>query len=308
MKAKRTAKSIEKSGKLFFWTMMALPYLQFVIFYLVVNFNNVALAFESYDKNTGLTSFAGFANFSEIFKNFSELWGYLKNSIYYFLVNLLIASPLSLLFAYYIFRKFRFGGFFKIILFLPSVICCMVLLVFYKNFCNKAIIELLKKLDVKKAPFLTDQVTRSGVPALWRALTFFSVIMGISGSILLNLNAMVQIPASLLEASKIDGASEFRSFFSIIIPGIWGTMVSLLCVSMASMVSNQAYLFNLFGGTTPYEIRTMGYQMYMLIGPDIPDYTQYPYVSAIGVLLTLIVAPITMGTRKLLTEVGPKDY
>lgn len=287
--------------------MMALPYLQFIVFYVVVNFNNVALAFKSYDKVTGLTSNAYFDNFIRIFNEADVLWGYLRNSIYFFLAQAVIVTPLTLLFAYYIFRKFLFGGFFKIILFLPSVICCMVLLVFYKNFANNAVIEILKSHGVKMSPFLTTQVKATGVVPMWISLIFFSIIMGFSGAILLYLNAISQISPSLMEASKIDGASEFRSFIHIVLPGSWGTIVSLFCVSMASMVGNQAYLFNLFGSNAPSDVQTMGYYMYVTINPDTPDYIQYPYISALGVLLTLVVAPLTMGVRKALTVFGPNE-
>lgn len=307
MGTKKTIKSVGKSGKIFFWTMMTLPFLQFIIFYLVVNFNNVALAFKTYDKNTGVTAFAGLKNFAEIFKNWGILSTYLRNSIVFFLANLLIVTPLTLFFAYYIFRKFKFSGFFKIVLFLPSVICCMVFLIFYKNFANYALIDLLEKWGIKIEPFITTQVGKDGHTRMWIALLLFSIIMGYSGSILLYLNSMSQISTSVLEAAKIDGASEVRSFISVIVPGCWGTVVSLVSVSMAGMLGNQAYLFNLFGGSAPSFIQTIGYHMYLVINPDMPDYTQYPYVSALGVFFTLFLAPLTIGVRKLLTAYGPRE-
>jgi ABC-type sugar transport system permease subunit len=142
---------------------------------------------------------------------------------------------------------------------------------------------------------------------MWIALLLFRIIMGYSGSILLYLNAISQIPTSVFEAAKIDGANELHTFFHVVIPGAWGTIVSLFCVSLAGMVSNQAYLFSLFGSSAPPFIRTMGYHMFLIINPETPDYTQYPYASALGVLLTLIIAPLTICLRKLLTAYGPRE-
>ncbi len=308
MKQKGSITTRGKSGKIFFWVMMALPILQFVIFYIGVNFNNVVLAFKDYDKNTGVWAFPRCQAFHDIWKNRNELWMYVKNSLQFFLANAVIVMPLTLLFAYYIFRKFFLGGFFKILLFLPSVICSMVLLIFYEYFVDSVFVTFIGKIKNEKAlPILSGFIQAGQEWKLWVSLMIFSIIVGFSGSILLYLNAMTQISASVLEAAKIDGAGEMRSFVSVVIPGVWGTVVSLLTVSMASMLTNQAYLFNLFGNDARQFIQTMGYYMYVTINPDTPDYLQYPYVAAIGIVLTLIIAPITIAIRKILVTFGPSE-
>ena len=308
MARKGTITTCGKGGRVFFWVMMALPILQFVIFYIGVNFNNVLLAFKSYDKNTGVWDFPNFATFEAIWKAKDELWGYTKNSIQFFLANVVIVMPLTLLFSYYIFRKFFMSGFFKVLLFLPSVICSMVLLIFYEYFVDNVLITFLSDVRGEKVlPILSGFIKAGQENRLWYALMFFSIVVGFSGSLLLYLNAMSQISSSVLEAAKIDGAGEMQSFVCVVIPGVWGTMVSLLCVSMAGMLSNQAYLFSLFGNDARQFIQTMGYYMYVTINPDTPDYLQYPYVAAIGVLLTCIIAPLTIGVRKLLVTFGPSE-
>ena len=45
--------SIKKSGRLFYITMIALPLVQFLIFYVIVNFNSILMAFQNYDNSTG---------------------------------------------------------------------------------------------------------------------------------------------------------------------------------------------------------------------------------------------------------------
>ena len=308
MKTKESITTRGKSGKIFFWVMMALPIVQFLIFYIGVNFNNVVLAFQTYDKNTGKFDFPQADSFVRVFKERKELWLYVKNSLQFFLANAVIVMPLTLLFAYYIFRKFFMGGFFKILLFLPSVICSMVLLIFYEYFIDSVFVTFIGKIKGEKTmPILTGMLKAGEEWKLWGALMFFSVVVGFSGSILLYLNAMTQISASVLEAARIDGAGEARIFFSVVIPGVWGTIVSLLTVSMAGMLTNQAYLFNLFGNDARQFIQTMGYYLYVTINPDTPNYLEYPYVAALGVVLTLIIAPITIAVRKLLLTYGPSE-
>ena len=311
MSKKNSVTTRGKSGQIFFWSMMALPFLQFIVFYIGVNFNSLRLAFVeyTYEGNSLVSKFPSLSGFREIFSQMNVLMPMVGNSLVFFGANLLIVTPISLLFGYYIFRKFRGGGFFKIILFLPSVICCMVLLIFYRSFLNSTFVDTANNiLHTDWEPILIAQVIPDGYARMYISLIIFSVVVGYSGSILLYLNAMSQISNSVLEAAKIDGASELRSFFSVILPGMWGTFVSLLCVSMAGIGSNQAYLFNLFAVDAPAYIQTIGYHLYKAImDGGVIKYTLYPYASALGILLTLVIAPATIITRKLLLKYGPRE-
>lgn len=300
-----------RSAKIFFWTMMTLPLLQFLIFYVGVNFNSLRLAFVKYTyaENSLITEFPNANSFREIFSKMDVLLPMIGNSMVFFASQLFVVTPLSLLFAYYIFRNFRGGEFFKVVLFLPSVVCCMVLLIFYRSFLNSTFVDVANKLlSADWEAILIAQVIPSGYARMYISLIIFNVVIGYSGSILLYLNAMSQTSVSVLEAATIDGASELNSFFYIVLPGIWGTFVSLLCISIASIGSNQAYLFNLFAVDAPAYIQTIGYHLYTAIfDGGLIKYTLYPYASALGIFLTLFIAPITIAVRKLLTRYGPSE-
>ena len=61
------------SANIFFYTMVALPILQFIIFYIVVNFNSILLAFKQYEVVPGkgyVTNWIDFGNFETIFSDF----------------------------------------------------------------------------------------------------------------------------------------------------------------------------------------------------------------------------------------------
>ena len=105
--------------------LVALPLLQFFIFYVCVNINSILLAFKKYDINNNV-SFAGFDNFKQLFIDFKSFTLYkvaLKNSTLVFLIGCPISLTLALLFSYYIYKKtFRFGKFkYKSICNFPSV-------------------------------------------------------------------------------------------------------------------------------------------------------------------------------------------
>ena len=58
---------------IFYWSILALPLLQFGIFYVGVNFNSLLLAFRQFDVMTNESSFVGFSNFAQVFRDIGQL-------------------------------------------------------------------------------------------------------------------------------------------------------------------------------------------------------------------------------------------
>ena len=301
--ARKRKKKKDKGATIFFATMMALPIIQFVIFYIVVNFNSILLAFQRYtisDKGYEIIS-AGFDNFLQIFHEWKTtpwLANLIPNSLRYFVLNVGVVMPLSLLFAYYIYKKMRMNGLFKVMLFLPAIICNMVIVLFYRDFVDWVIAPL----------FHVDTLWGGNGNLATIPLIVLYVILSFSGSILLFLNAMSSIPESTIEAAKIDGASEFRTFISVVLPSIWGTIVSLLILAFAELAMGQANLYSIYGSSGPYSQQTLGYYIFNLMATNQGnDVTVYPKAAAYGLLATAIIAPITMIARKLLLKYGPSE-
>ena len=76
----------------FYVALMALPCLQFVVFWVCVNANSILLAFRTYDYDRGFL-WAGFDNFVKIFKDFGAveyLRASMKNSLIVYAFSLLL--------------------------------------------------------------------------------------------------------------------------------------------------------------------------------------------------------------------------
>lgn len=291
------------SANIFFYTMVALPILQFIIFYIVVNFNSILLAFKQYEVVPGkgyITKWIDFGNFQTIFsewKNTEYISNSLPNALKYFALNVLIVIPFTLLFAYYIYKKFRGHDFFRIMLFLPSVICGMVIVLFYRDFLEWVVGKLFNYDTI----FNDD--TRASLP-----LAALYVLLNFSAGILLYLNAMSSISISTIEAAKIDGASELRTFWHVVLPSIWGTIVSLLVLAFAEIGMGQANLYSIYGSTALPSQQTLGYYVFNLVASQQGnDLTQYPKAAAYGLLITAVIAPVTIMARHLLLKYGPRD-
>ncbi len=293
----------DKAAKIFYISMIALPVLQFIIFYIVVNFNSILLAFQNYNSGTGKFEFAGLEWFETFFyRLFStkELGISLYNSLIYCGLSVIIVMPLTMLFAYYIYKKMPLGGFFKIMLFAPSIITSMIWVLIYNYFMEDAIPDLCSKFGVEIGGLISNHTFLS--------LIIFHLLFSFGSCILLYLNAMQQIPKSTLEAAQIDGASEVRSFFSVVIPSIWPTIVSFFVINISQIGAYQANLYSFFQHSVPdMQLQTIGYIQFVLVAANPADQSGFPYASAIGLLLTLVIAPLTAIIRYLMNKYGPRE-
>jgi len=122
----------KKQDIVFYASLFALPCLQFLVFYVGVNLNSIIKAFLSYELKFGYgqngydVSFAGFKNFSLAIEAIKLNSYVFKYTILAYATSLLIASPLSLIFSFYIYKKFPLSKFFKVMLFMPSLISGLV--------------------------------------------------------------------------------------------------------------------------------------------------------------------------------------
>ena len=138
-KEKRKLFSTRKSKRLIFYVcMLAIPILQFSIFWIYGNFSSFLLAFQNYETNfNGLgynITFAGLDNFkyaAEIL--FGNVGGeMIKNSLILYLCNLIVVTFLALAFSYYIAKKRFCSGLFRVLLYLPHIVSALVLAVLYR--------------------------------------------------------------------------------------------------------------------------------------------------------------------------------
>lgn len=147
-KKKRGLNGSSKEDLIFYALFMAFPVLQFSIFYLGVNFNSLLLTFEKYDVMTNATTWVGFRNLKDAFVKMTSSPDLVRAAGISFLayfIGLLIGTPLALLFSYYIYKKMPASGFFRVLLFMPSIISAIVMVTIFQFFVERAIPEIAAK-------------------------------------------------------------------------------------------------------------------------------------------------------------------
>lgn len=301
IKRKTGNKRFYRSQIIFYTSIVALPVIQFLIFYIGVNFNSILLAFGKYDIHTNTYSFNGLNNFAEVIKAFQTtlyMPSALKNSTYVYLLGLFISMPLGLLFSYYLHKKMFAAGIIKIVLFLPTMLSSLIVVVVFKYLADRAIPQILEDLFAVQVPGLISS-TKYALPTL----LFFCVWSGFGTSILLYLGAMNGTSQSLYEAAEIDGAGEFQEFLYITFPQVFPTISVFIVTGIGGFFTNQMNLFSLYGTDAEYALYTLGYYMYRGIKLATP--ADYPHFAAMGLMMTSVAIPITYLIRYLLNRFGP---
>jgi ABC-type sugar transport system permease subunit len=306
---KQLRKKGNREKNIFYWAVLAFPVLQFLIFYIGVNVNSFALAFQELDLQGGGFVFVGFdefwKNFIAVFQEFKEA-DYLSqaftNSIVAYLVGLFVGLTLALLFSYYLYKKYAMSNFFKVILFLPFIISSITLVIIYKYFVESAIPEFVLQLTGNEIDGLLSNLDTEFITIL-----FFSIWTGFGIQTLIYSSAMSGISNEIVDAAKIDGVSPMKEFLLIDIPMIMPTIAVFVVSSTATIFVNQINLYSFYGpDASNYSIWTIGYYMYRGISAA-PSISVYPYYAAFGLVMTMITIPITLIVRAFMNKIDPNE-
>ena len=300
--AKKAINHLKK--KWFFYLMMAFPLLQVSVFYIYVNINSILLAFQNYDIYTNSFSFAGFNNFEKLFFNIKDsphILMALKNSLLLFLLLWVLGFPIAIFIAYYLSKGPKLGNFYQVLLYVPSIVSAVTFVLMFKYFCEIAYPSLMLSVFNKEVEgLLTNHETTLGT------ILFFNVWTGFGPQVIMFTGSIKSIDPSLYDAGAIDGTNWWSELIHIVLPGIYSTMVVFIVSGLAIIFTNQMNLFSFYSRSAPPRLHTIGYYLYAEVSKA-ETMSVYPYLSSMGVCMTAIVVPITLGIRWLLIKLGPKE-
>lgn len=290
---KRTKTSRKRS--LFIFLMMAWPVAYF-IFGQCLNLNTLWMAFHDYSTGYSHPEFVGFENFEKVFHLFDASrvdceWIAVRNSLTIGLLTLFVHTPMSVFYAYLLYAKVKGHGWMKAVLYMPCIISAVVLVLIFKSFFTSGPVETIYNL-LGIADKLPNQGWL-GPDTAWNTIIIFNIWTGFSANMIFFLSAMNRIPQDFIEAAQIDGASEPRIFFQIILPIISRNLCTMLTLSLTS-------IFTWAMPSMLFMRDSSGMNGTGAVGLSILNYTvgkNYGVAAAYGMLLTLIAAPVMLAIR-----------
>ena len=285
----------------FYYLLIAFPIIQFLVFYVYVNFNSFVMAFRKYDSIVGDYFWVGMTNIEDVFKEMGTggvLQSAIFNSLTVYGLDLLML-PLQIFLPYYIYKKMPGAGFFKVMLFLPNILSSMVLGLLYIAVLDMVVPELaFKNFGLNMAPILSGGTSQSRLIGAWS----FSAVFGFI-NVLMYTGAMERIPKSVVEYARIDGVTPLQEFFKITLPLILPTIMVYITTGIAGIFTNQVNLYTFF--TTGSTTQTVGYYIFVKTLTS-SGYQAYPMVAATGLIFSCVATPIMFIVRKLVMRYDPE--
>ena len=290
---------------IFYTLMMIFPFAQFALFYVYVNFSEIMLAFQVYAEKTG--SAIGF-DITYSLENFAYVYNYvfnkgniplITNSVIYYVLHTAIGTTLALAFSYYIYKKYFLSELFRVVLYLPQVISGIVISLLFKYMMN----------DVYLVLSGAEWGLMDNPDTVFPTLIIYNLWLGFGTNILLYSGAMSGINDSIVESAHLDGVNTIQEFVYITFPMIFSTFSTFIIAGLSGIFTQQLHLFSFYGTSAPKEIRTLGYYIHIstlqsgVIRKQ--GFFTYSELSALGLMITLIVLPITFGVRALFEKFGP---
>lgn len=289
----------------FVFFMIIWSIIDFLVFYVAVNISSILMAFQEF---TGYDKVTWEPTYKWSFENFRRFWqditytGYanasfrnaLRNTLFLFVAGNAWAIPMQFIVSYFLYKKVFGYKVFRWVLYLPSIISSVVVVTIFKNIVE--VNGLLSSLSMKMGNGPITGMLTDEKMAKWTVL-IYNCWMGFAGSYIILTAAMMRIPAEVIEAGKLDGANAAREFFSLIFPMIWPTVHIIILQKITGILSADGPILLLTGGGG--DTYTIGFWFYSQVIVS----QSFEYPSAIGLIMTLVIAPIAIIARKLLDRV-----
>ena len=275
------------------------PYLfVLIVFLIITSLYGIGLSFFSVDIGFTAPQFVGFQNyerlFTQLFTNpsLSLFWISMVNILKFVVVVVIGQTILALVLALVLQVSLVGRGLFRTIFYIPavtsSVATALIFLWLYNP--NGLINYLLSLVHISGPDWLNDPLF--ALPALM----LLNIWTTAAGFMIYFMAALQDLPKELLEASSIDGASRFQTFWYITVPLLRPTIflvVALGTIGAFQMFDQAKFMTN--GGPLNSTLTPM-LEIYNAAFND----AHFGLAAAMSVLLFIVIFIVTIIQRRLI--------
>jgi len=252
-------------------------------------------------KAGGVFNFVGLDNYINAFTNDPRMITALKNTVIWVLMQSTIHVGLGTIIAFMLARKMRGWKVLRTIYMFPNVVSAAALGVIFLNVFNpkygliNSFISKITGNDFVKNWFF-DQ-NSAFITVTWSWLLYTGMI------IIIVLAALLAIPEDVLEAARIDGATEMQLNLQVKLPLIRTTLGTCVIVAATSMLREFELIYLTTQGG-PGDL-TINLPLY-LYKTSMTD-NNYGYANMMGVVL-IVAGVITVYSINKLFRMNDSDY
>lgn len=298
-------RKIDKPRVLFMASFLAIPIINFLIFFVYTNISSFFMAFQRpiYDGATEM--YFTMENFQKVFNSFfvdadGTLRTGLINTLLFYLSGTLIVMPVSILMSYFIYKKIPGYRSFRFIAYLPQIIASSALVIIFKYSLSSGgpLAAMYKAVGREYSNPLIRE------PGAIITLLIYNVMFGFGGNLIVYGGAMGSINAEVLEAGELDGCTWFQELIYLIIPMMWATLSTSFILGLAGILGASGPILAFTKGQ--YGTTTLSFQIYNLVS-GVNGYKDLYYASAIGITMTVIMFPMVMALKRLVFNEGKEN-
>lgn len=271
------------------YLFLAFPLLLFAVFTLIPVVAAFFISFFDWNLLIDQRTFVGLGNYIELFQDevfLIAIW----NTTLFTLGVVPIQTLLALGLAFIMNRKLAGRAFFRMAFYIPAVTSSVVTsIIFVWIYSRPGLLNyLLSLIGIEGTDWLTNPDTALfAIMALniWTTSGYFMITF---------LAGLQQIPDSVYEAARIDGASTWRQFWSITVPMIKPVTYFVVVLGLIGcfQVFDQIYVMS--GGGPVNATTTMSYFVYK----NSFAYFRLGYGAAAAVILAIIIFIATWIQKK----------
>ena len=273
---------------------ITIPILNWLVFYVYVNFSSFFMAFQNKD---GIWSFDNFIRFfNEFTLPTSQIGEAFRNTFLTFGI-ILVTFPFKVLVSYFIYKKVPGYNFFRIVFFFPTIIFSVAVSMVFTRMVgvNGFIAEWVgQAAGLDYVPELLGDSRFAN----WVVLLNM-VWLGFPGDLIIWGGTFARIPTEVLESGRIDGVNWWTEFTKITVPMVWPTVALQMVLTFCGIFGASGNVFLLTKGE--YGTMTLSawmyLQMYMNTG-TIDTSNVFNYLSAVGLCISVVSVALSLLIRR----------
>ncbi|MGG3470377.1 sugar ABC transporter permease [Neobacillus pocheonensis] len=240
--------------------------------------------------------FVGLQNFQNLFDD-PLFWRSIKNNMFVVVASVLGQVPIALFIALLLNRKLKGIKIFRTIGFMPVVLSTVVVSLTWNLIYNTKdglINELLRAvgLDALAQNWLGDtkwSMISVCITVIWQFVGLYLIIF---------LAALQNVPEEVLEAARMDGASEWTTTWKITVPMIWDTIIVAIILCISGSLRTFDLIYVMTHGGPSHSTEVMALYMFNKTFTNL----QYGYGSAVSVVIFFFSLLLIFIVKKLLGQ------
>lgn len=228
----------------------------------------------------------GLENFQQVLNDplFFRAW---RNTLQYVGLGLLIGFPLPLLLAVLINEMRHFGGYFRLIFYLPAMLPPIAVLFLWRWIYDPGpglANTVLTALNLPPQPWLQSPQTAI------LSIVIMTTWAGLGGAMLIYLAALQGVAGELYEAAELEGANPWHRFLYITLPSIRFVVLAMLILQFIGTMQIFTEPFVLTGGGPANATETVALLLYRYAF----NYSNYGAAGALGLILFVVLVILSL--------------